>query len=49
MTVGLEQTVYTVIEDDTIVLVCTGVQYGSIAGRTLTVDYTTADDTAEGM
>ena len=48
VTIGLEQTAYTVIEDDTIVLVCTAVQSGSIAGRTITIDYATADDTAEG-
>ena len=49
MTIGLQRTAYTVIEDDTIVLVCTAVQSGSIAGRTITIDYATADDTAEGM
>ena len=49
MTIGLQRTAYTVIEDDTIVLVCTAVQSGSIAGRTITIDYATADDTAQGI
>lgn len=48
VTIGLEQTAYTVLEDNTIVLVCTAIQSGSIAGRTLTIDYATADDSAEG-
>ena len=48
MTVGLQQTSYTVTEDNTIVLVCTEVESGSIAGRTITIDYETTSGSAQG-
>ena len=48
MTVGLQQTAYTVTEGNVIVLVCTAVLSGDIAGRTLTIDYNTADGDARG-
>ena len=47
--IGLQQTSYTVMEDDNIVLVCTAVETGSIAGRTITIDYQTTDGGAQGM
>ena len=47
--IGLQQTSYTVMEDDNIVLVCTAVETGSIAGRTITIDYQTSDGGAQGM
>ena len=49
MTVGLHQTAYTVTEGNAIVLVCTAVLSGDIAGRTLTIDYNTADGDARGI
>ena len=48
MTIGLQQTAYTVTEDTTIGLMCTAVETGSVAGRTITIDYATADGDAEG-
>ena len=48
VTVGLQQTSYTVTEDHTLLLVCTTVESGSIAGRTITIDYQTADGDAQG-
>ena len=48
MTIGLQQTSYRVAEDNTIVLVCTDVESGSIAGRTITIDYETTSDSAQG-
>ena len=49
MTVGLQKTSYTVSEDNSLVLVCTDVESGSIAGRTITVNYETANDDAIGL
>ena len=46
--IGLQQTSYTVKEDNTIVLVCTAVKSGSIAGRTITIDYQTVNGDAQG-
>ena len=39
---------YSVTESDSFALVCTTVLSGGIAGRTLTIDYQTADDSAVG-
>ena len=49
VTIGLQQTMYTVTEDISAVFVCVDVVSGSIAGRTITIDYQTMDDGAEGM
>ena len=46
--IGLQQTTYSITEDDGIVFVCTTVVSGRIAGRTITTDYQTADGDAEG-
>ena len=46
--IGLQKTAYTVTEANTIVLVCTAVESGNIAGRTITIDYETTDDSAQG-
>ena len=46
--IGLQQTSYTVIEDNTIVLMCTAIESGSIAGRTIAIDYQTTDGSALG-
>ena len=46
--IGLQQTSYTVMEDNNIVLVCTAVATGSIAGRTITIEYQTSDGGAQG-
>ena len=35
-------------EENTLVLVCTDVESGSIAGRTITVDYETTNGGAQG-
>ena len=48
VTIGLQQTSYTVTEDQTIVLICTAVEAGSIAGRTITIDYQTVNGDAQG-
>ena len=48
VTIGLQQTSYTVTEDNTTVLVCTAVESGSIAGRTITIEYQTVNGDAHG-
>ena len=48
MTVGLQQTVYSVRESDGVQLVCTTVLSGSVAGRTITMNYETEDGVAVG-
>ena len=48
MSIGLQQTGYTMSEDNSIVLVCTAVESGSIAGRTISIDYQTANGGAQG-
>ena len=48
MTIGLQKTTYTVMEADTIVLACTAVNSGSIARKTITIDYQTQNGRAEG-
>ena len=48
MTVGLQQTMYSVRESDGVQLVCTTVLSGSVAGRSITIDYETADGVAAG-
>ena len=49
VTIGLQKTAYTVMEADTIVLVCTAVNSGSIARKTITIDYQTLNGRAEGI
>jgi len=48
VTVGLQQTLYSVRESDGVQLVCTTVLSGSVAGRTITINYETADGVARG-
>ena len=48
VTVGLQQTMYSVMESDGVQLVCTKVLSGSVAGRTITINYETADGVAVG-
>ena len=48
VTVGLQQTMYSVREGDSVQLVCTTVLSGSVAGRTITINYETADGAAVG-
>ena len=47
--IGLQQTSYAVTESNSIVLVCTAVESGSIAGRTITIDYQTVNGDAQGI
>ena len=47
--IGLQRTFYAVTEDQIIVLVCTGVEAGSTAGRTIIIDYQTTDGSAKGI
>ena len=49
MKIGLQQTSYAVTEGNSIVLVCTAVESGSIAGRTITIDYQTVNGDAQGI
>ena len=46
--IGLQQTTYSVTEDESVVFVCTRVISGSTAGRTITIDYQTVDGDAQG-
>ena len=48
VTVGLQQTMYSVKESDGMQLVCTRIISGSVAGRTITISYETADGVARG-
>ena len=48
VTLGLQQTAYTVTEDDSTAFLCAEIILGSIAGRTITIDYETTDNGAEG-
>ena len=48
VTVGLQQTMYSVRESDSVQLVCTTVMSGSVAGRTITIHYETTDGEATG-
>jgi hypothetical protein len=47
--IGLQQTSYAVTESNSIVLVCTAVESGSIAGRTITIDYQTVNGDAQAL
>ena len=50
MTIGLQQTSYTVTEDDILVLACTEVESGSISGSTIiTIDFETTNGGAQGI
>lgn len=49
VTVGLEETAYTVTEGVGLVFVCVNVISGRIAGRTVNIDYQTLEDGAEGI
>ena len=48
VTIGLQHTAYAVTEDTGLVFVCVDILSGSIAGRTISIDYHTSDDVAEG-
>ena len=48
VTIGLQQTMYTVMEDTATVFLCASVLVGNIAGRTISIDYQTLDNRAEG-
>ena len=48
MTIGLSQTVYSVVEGEGGAVVCTSVLSGDIAGRTFTISYETEDGGAQG-
>ena len=48
MTIGLQQTAYSVYETDEYQVVCAEVLSGDIAGRNIMIDYITTSDTAEG-
>lgn len=48
VTIGLQWTSYTVMEENDIVLACTAVESGSTAGRTITIDYQTVNGNAQG-
>ena len=48
MTIGLQETFYSVYETDEYQVVCAEVLSGDIAGRYIDIEYTTESDTAEG-
>ena len=48
MTIGLQETAYSVYETDEYQVVCAEVLSGDIAGQSIDIDYTTESDTAEG-
>ena len=48
MTVGLEKGYYSVGEDDGDVEVCVEVESGDVAGRTIVINYSTLDGSANG-
>ena len=49
MTIGLQQTAYTVTEDDEQQLVCFEVLSGDVNGREFVIDYTTSSGTASKL
>ena len=49
MKIGLQQTTYSVTEGNHIILACTAVESGSIAGETITFEYQTVNGDAEGI
>ena len=48
VTIGLQETSYSVYETDEYQVVCVEVRSGDIAGRYIDIEYTTESDTAEG-
>lgn len=46
VTIGLQQTAYSVYETDEYQVVCAEVMSGDIAGRNIKIDYETTGDTA---
>ena len=48
VTIGLSQTVYSVVEGEGGAVVCTSVLSGDIAGRTFSINYQTEDGDAQG-
>jgi len=48
VTIGLQQTVYSVLETDGHQVVCVEIQSGDIAGRTIEFNYSTTNGTAQG-
>ena len=49
VTIGLQQTAYTVTEDDEQQLVCFEVLSGDVNGREFVIDYTTSSGTASKL
>ena len=48
VTIGLQQTMYSVHETDGYQVVCAEIQSGDIAGRTIEISYSTTSGTALG-
>ena len=48
VTVGLSQTVFSVVEDEGEAVVCTSVISGTTVGRTFSISYQTTDGEAQG-
>ena len=48
VTIGLQQSYYSVREDGGFLQVCVEILSGDTEGRTISLDYTTVDGTAEG-
>ena len=49
VTIGLQETSYSVYETDEYQVVCAEVLSGDIAGRSININYITESDTAEGI
>ena len=49
MTIGLEQGFYSVEEDSGTVEVCADIKGGDIAGRSISIQYTTLEGSANGI
>ena len=49
MTIGLSQTVYSVVEEEGVAVVCTSVLSGTTSGRMFSISYQTTDGDARGI
>lgn len=49
LAIGLQQGYYSTEEGDGFVQVCVEVESGDISGRSISIDYTTADGSAQGI
>ena len=49
LTIGLQQGYYSTLESNDLLQVCVEVTSGAIAGRNISLNYTTIDGSAEGM